>query len=148
MQSGLYMLVAVVVGAMISVQPAWNAILARSIGSIFGAAVINTFIAFAFCMVLLSFAGFGRFSYANLTAVPWWVYLGGIAGGLFVASGVVVAPVIGALVFFVCVVTGQLIGSTVADHFGAFGLEVRPASFTRIAGIGLVLVGALLVGRG
>lgn len=148
MHIGFYLFVAVFAGAITAFQPAWNAILARSIGSIFGAAAINTFIACAFCLLLLSFSGASRFSYANLTAVPWWVYLGGVAGGLFVAAGVVAAPVIGALVFFVCVVTGQLIGSTLADHFGAFGMDVRPVSFTRISGVALVLIGALLVGRG
>jgi len=143
-----YMLAAVAIGAMVSAQPAWNAILARSIGSAFGAAAINTLVGFMFCLMILPVAGAGRFSTATLTGVPWWVYLGGVVGGMFVISGVVVAPVTGALVFFVCVVSGQLIGSVVADHYGAFGLEIRPASFGRLAGVGLVVAGAILVGRG
>lgn len=142
------MIAAALIGAFVSAQPAWNVMLARSVGNVFGAAAINTFIAFTFCIVLLPFAGGARFSTETLTAVPWWVYLGGVAGGLFVAAGVTLAPVTGALVFFVCVVTGQLIGSVVADHFGAFGLDVRPVSPLRLAGIGLVIIGAICVGRG
>ncbi len=144
----VYMLAAVAVGAMVSAQPAWNAIVARGIGSVFGAAAINTFIGFAVCMVFVPVLGVGRMSVSTLTAVPWWAYLGGVVGALFVTSGVFVAPVTGALVFFVCVVTGQLVGSVIADHYGAFGLEVRPASFGRLAGVGLVVLGAFLVGRG
>ena len=50
--------------------------------------------------------------------------------------------------FFVCIVAGQLIGSTIADHYGAFGLTVREMSGSRILGISLVLAGAVLVSRG
>lgn len=144
----VYMLAASLIGAFLSGQPAWNAILARSVGSLVGAAVINTFIAFLLCLVFLPLAGGARFSYASLTSVPWWVYLGGVAGALLVVGGVVVAPVTGALIFFVCLVAGQLTGSVIADHFGAFGLDVRPISAPRLAGITLVIAGAILVGKG
>ncbi len=89
--------------------------------------------------------GGGDISRASLTAVPWWVYLGGLAGMVFVAGGVVIAPVTGALLFFVCIVAGQLLGAMLADHFGAFGLEVREVSPQRIVGLVLVLAGAVLV---
>lgn len=36
------------------------------------------------------------------------------------------------------VVTGNLVGAAIYDHFGAMGLEVR--SFSRIKGVGLLLV--------
>jgi transporter family-2 protein len=144
----LYMVAAVVVGAMVAAQPPLNAILSRSVGSAYVATAISIFTAFC-CSLLIVFAtGTGRLSAASLAAVPWWVYMAGVFGAIFVGAGVVIAPVTGALVFFVCVVAGQLIGSTLADHFGAFGLEVREASWARIAGIGLVLGGAILVGKG
>lgn len=148
MQLIFYMLAAILIGAFVSAQPAWNAILARSVGSLVGAAVINTSIAFLLCLIFLPLAGGARFTHATMTSVPWWVYLGGVAGALFVAAGVVVAPVTGALIFFVCIVAGQLTGSVIADHFGAFGLEVRPISAPRLLGISLVVIGAILVGKG
>jgi transporter family-2 protein len=61
---------------------------------------------------------------------------------------VVIAPVTGALVFFVCVVGGQLLGAMIVDHFGAFQLAVRPISLLRLLGLALVLLGAVLVQRG
>lgn len=148
MQVVAYMLAAAVVGAMISIQPPLNAILARGIGSVFGATALSIGIAFVCICLTVAITGPGNISTRTLGAVPWWVIFAGIVGAVFVLSGTVIAPVTGGLVFFVCIVAGQLIGSTVADHLGAFGLAVREVSAGRLAGIVLVILGAILVGRG
>lgn len=142
------MIAAIAVGALISVQPPLNAILARAVGSPFSASAISILIALISILVLLVFTGRGDLSAAALRSVPWWVYLAGVVGAIFVASGVVIAPATGALLFFVCIVGGQLLGAIIADHFGAFGLQVRPVSVQRLLGLALVLAGALLVHRG
>ncbi|AEQ53630.1 DMT family transporter [Pelagibacterium halotolerans] len=143
-----YMIAAVGVGGLVSVQPALNAMLARAIGNPFGAAAISILVALISALVLLVFTGRGTISAATLSNVPWWVYLAGVIGAVFVASGPVIAPVTGALLFFVCIVAGQLLGAVIADHFGAFDLEVRTVSPLRLAGLLLVLAGALAVYRG
>jgi transporter family-2 protein len=147
MQNIPYMLAAIIVGCLVSVQPPMNAILSRAIGSAYGATAISVLVALCCALALLAVAGRGDISRETLSSVPWWVYLAGAAGAIFVASGVVIAPVTGALLFFVCIVAGQLLGSTVADHFGAFGLQVREISYQRVAGLCLVLAGAVLVNR-
>ena len=147
MQNIPYMLATIIVGCLVSAQPPMNAILSRAIGSAYGATAISIFVAFCCALLLLAVAGRGDISRETLSSVPWWVYLAGAAGAIFVASGVVIAPVTGALLFFVCIVAGQLLGSTIADHFGAFGLQVREVSFQRVAGLCLVLAGAVLVNR-
>lgn len=148
MQNVLYMAGAILVGMMISSQPALNAMLSRAVGGPYAATVISIFVALVFGLVFLAIAGGANYTRAALASVPWWVYLGGVVGAVFVASGPVIAPVIGALLFFVCIVAGQLIGAAIADHFGAFGLEVRKISLQRAIGLALVLVGAVLVNRG
>lgn len=70
--------------------------------------------------------------------------LGGIAGVVFVVGGVIVAPVLGVAAFFVCVVAGQLLGSILADQFGAFGMQVKPVNTMKLLGLCLVLIGAAL----
>jgi len=132
----------------VSTQAPLNAILARALGSAYGAAAISIFVAMCCILLLVAVLGAGEMTGERLASVPWWVYLAGAAGAIFVSSGVVIVPITGALVFFVCVVAGQLIGSTAADHFGAFGLEARQISYSRMAGIALVLAGATLVARG
>ena len=55
------------------------------------------------------------------------------------------APRIGIALFIAGVTVGQLGGALAYDHIGAFGLDVHHASLTRIAGLGVVLAGALIV---
>ena len=148
MQLLVCMLAAIVAGILISTQPALNAILARSIGSATSAATVSIAVALVFMILLTLFGDRGELTFQKLLNVPWWVYLAGVVGAVFVAAGVMIAPVTGALVFFVCVVAGQLIGATLADHFGAFGLDIRPMSLLRAIGICLAIAGAVLVGRG
>lgn len=148
MQTIPYMFAALLVGAAISVQPPLNAILARALGSAYGATLISILVALICALLIVAVAGTGKITGQTLSSVPWWVYLAGTVGAIFVASGVIIAPVTGALLFFVCIVAGQLLGSTIADHFGAFGLAVREISAQRVIGLLLVLGGAVLVNRG
>lgn len=148
MQTLPYMFAALAVGAMISAQPFMNAMLARAIGNPFGAATISIAVALLACIALFLFTGYGNITADGLITLPWWVYLAGLAGTVFVAGGVLITPVTGALIFFYCVIAGQLISSTAADHFGAFRLEVRKVSLARLAGVFLVLGGSVLVSQG
>ena len=143
-----YLAAAVVMGMLVSFQPLMNAILARAIGSPFGAAAVSLVVAGLGGVAIALVAGRGDMSRAALATVPWWVFLAGLIGSLFVAGGVVIAPITGAQLFFATVIGGQLIGATLADHFGLFGLAVRPLSLEQALGLALVLAGALLVRRG
>lgn len=144
----IYLAAAVALGIVVAVQPLLNAILARATGSPITAATISILVAFLGSLVLFGLGDRGDTSRAALATVPWWVYLAGLIGTAFVAGGVVIAPVTGALLFFLCVVGGQLLGAALADHFGAFGLDIRPLSPTRLAGLALVLAGVVLVRQG
>ncbi|MBI5289185.1 MAG: DMT family transporter [Chloroflexi bacterium] len=55
------------------------------------------------------------------------------------------APRIGIALFVAGVTVGQLGGALAYDHVGAFGLDVHHASVTRVAGLAVVLAGALIV---
>ncbi len=71
-----------------------------------------------------------------LTGILAVAYLLGISYG---------APKIGIALFVAGITVGQLGGALAYDHVGAFGLEVHQASITRIAGVGVVLAGVLIV---
>ncbi|HMT98107.1 MAG TPA: DMT family transporter [Amaricoccus sp.] len=144
----IYLAAAVALGIVVAMQPLINAVLARATGSPITAATISILVAFLGSLVLFGLGDRGDTSRAALASVPWWVYLAGLIGTAFVAGGVVIAPATGALLFFLCVVGGQLLGAALADHFGAFGLEHRPLSLLRLAGLALVLAGVILVRRG
>jgi len=139
----LYIAAAIAIGACLSLQPPINAAMARTLGSPLLAASIS--IAISLVSVVLLWLTWGnRADLAQIRALPWWVILGGLIGVVFVAGGVVVAPVLGVAWFFVCVVAGQLLGSMLTDHFGAFGVQVKPINLMKLLGLGLVLAGAAL----
>jgi transporter family-2 protein len=145
MSNVIYIVAAVVMGTVISVQPPINATMARGLGSPLLAASISIFISLVVVTILWLSWGKGTGDISQVRMLPWWVIIGGIVGVVFVAGSVVVAPVLGVALFFVCVIAGQLIGSTLIDQFGVFGLTVKPLNMMKFVGIGLVLLGAALV---
>ena len=82
---------------------------------------------------------------ADVKLLPWWVVFGGLIGSAVVAGGAAIATIIGAAIFFVCLIAGQLVGSTIVDHKGAFGLAKHSISITWLMDLRLVLLGVLLV---
>lgn len=79
---------------------------------------------------------------------PAWLWLGGVAGAVIVATITFAGPRIGALATIALLIAGQLVMGIVIDHYGLFGVERLPVDLTRFAGIVLLSVGALLVLRG
>ncbi len=144
----IYLLAAVAIGVLFSLQPAINAVVAKTIGSPMSAAGISISISLITIIALLPLFGSGNLRPVTLLSLPWWCVIGGLIGVAVVAGGLVIVPITGVAMFFVCVVAGQLVGASVLDQIGGFGLEVRPMSLLRALGLALVFVGVLLVRRG
>jgi len=136
-----------VIGACLALQPPINAVMGRTLGSPLLASVLSIAISLIVVVPVWLTVGQGAGDLGRVTALPWWVVVGGVIGVVFVAGSVIVAPVLGIALFFVCVVAGQLLGASVVDHIGAFGLPTKPIDAMKLVGLGLVLVGAVLVQR-
>ena len=136
--------VAISVGFILAFQPAVNSSLAMFLNSAFAAAAFSLLLSSitVFVFFCLSGASIAPGQFLNL---PWWVIFGGIIGAAFVSSSIFLVPVMGATVFFVCLIAGQLVGAVVADAIGAFGLEVRTLSVSKFVGVVLAFVGVFLV---
>ena len=145
MSNTLYLVAAVAIGAGISLQPPINSTMSRMLDSPLLAASISLFISLTVVLALWLGWGKGIGDLSQIKELPWWVLIGGVVGAVFVVGSVVLAPKLGVALFFVCVLAGQLIGSSLIDHFGAFGLTAKPLNTMKLIGIGLVLVGAMLV---
>ena len=143
-----YIITALAIGILVSLQPSINAVMARELSSSLLASTVS--IGISFCLVFFAWQilGKGGGELSQVRQLPWWIVIGGVAGMVFVVGGVMVAPALGFAPFFVCIIAGQLVGSTVIDQFGAFGLPVKPASGIKLAGLLLVLAGAALVQYG
>lgn len=134
-------------GAMLPLQAGINSHLARFSGSALWASAISFVIG---CLVLIAVNLSMRTALPNviqLKEAPLWAWVGGFLGAFFVTSMAVFAPKLGASTLIALVIAGQLITAVVLDHFGLAGYEASETSLTRIAGLGLVAVGAFLTHR-
>ena len=78
-------------------------------------------------------------------SAPWWNWVGGPLGALFVLTGAALTPKLGSAAFIAAVVGGQLVCSLVLDHFGLMDLQRQELSAARFIGAAMVFVGVLLV---
>ena len=141
------LLLALVAGILIAIQAPTNAILAKASGSPVVAAFIS-FLVGTIALGALVAATSGRVFAPELRDVPWYAWVGGLYGAVFVAVAAFAAPRIGIGVLLTAAIAGQLLAALILDHYGFFGLPRQPVNLTRIAGVTLVLAGAMLVRRG
>lgn len=141
----MIMLTALVAGALMPVQAGVNARLREYLGDPIMASLVS------FCVGTVALLGFILVtrtplpSLAMASAAPWWSWLGGSLGAFFVAVTVILAFKLGATGLMAWIIAGQLIASIMLDHTGALGFAVREVSWQRLAGVALLLGGAVLV---
>ena len=82
---------------------------------------------------------------AAIRGTPWWTWIGGPLGAVFVLAGAALAPRLGAAAFISAVVAGQLFCSLALDHFGLMNVPQQPLTAARLLGAALVFAGVLLV---
>jgi transporter family-2 protein len=82
---------------------------------------------------------------AALTSAPWWVWAGGLFGGVFVTAAAAFAPRLGAATFISITIAGQVLVSILLDHFGVVGFAARPVTLPRLLGALLLIAGVLIV---
>lgn len=80
-----------------------------------------------------------------IRGTPWWTWIGGPLGAVFVLAGAALAPRLGAAAFISAVVAGQLLCSLALDHFGLMNVPQQPLTAARMLGAALVFAGVLLV---
>jgi bacterial/archaeal transporter family-2 protein len=142
----LSLLLAVIGGALLAIQAPTNALLGKTSGS----PIVAAFISFVVGSIALGAAVVvtsGRLFDPSLKQVPWYAWVGGFYGAFFVAVAAFGAPRVGVGVLLTAAIAGQLAAAVVLDHFGLLGLARHPVTLTRVAGLVLVLIGAVLVRR-
>ncbi|MEM1060910.1 MAG: DMT family transporter [Planctomycetota bacterium] len=140
-------LITVAVGGLVAAQPPVNARLGQLLGNPFLAALVS-FTTGTTAIVLTCLARRVPLPTATAVAsVPWWGWVGGLLGAVFVVSAIVITPRLGAAAFIAAIVTGQMLTSVLLDHFGLVGLPKRPVDWVRVAGAALIIGGVYLITR-
>ena len=138
---------ALLAGALTTVQTGANSQLKQSLDAPMPALLVNYLLGFG---AVLAYALAGRVSWPALgkaTGVPWWAWLGGLAGAVYGVAAILLASSLGAATLMALVVTGQLLCSVLLDHLGRVGFEVHPAGWGRVAGCAPMVAGFALIAR-
>ena len=138
-------IITAVVGIGIALQSAINAALARHVGTI-EATLVSVTITWLFVATLL-FTGLKRGNLGQVFSVPPYLLIGGFLGAAIVITAITMVPRLGTGGLIAAFVVGQLIGSLLLDHFGAFGLRQIPITPGRMVGAALLLAGMRLIVR-
>lgn len=142
----LAVMATVVAGGFIALQAPINAGLGRAVGSIPAAAVsftIGTLVLVA--ITLLVAGGFGDLG--EIRGLSWYYLLGGVLGAIYVTTALIAVQTLGAGGVTAATIAGQLGMSVLLDRLGAFGLEQRELSASRLLGVALLAIGTVLVVR-
>ena len=137
----LFAFLSVVIGVSLSVQTAVNSRLRSAVGSPFFATFASFFIGTAVLGALAAIHGGGTLVPPG---APWWAYLGGALGVIFLTSNILLFRPLGAVETMLLPVLGQIAMSLAIDHFGWFGSPRIPLGLIRILGALLVLAGVSL----
>ena len=142
----ILMLLTLLVGAIIPVQAIFNSRLGKQTGG----ALMGSLLSFAVGLICLFIFNLITNSSAVLqlrpaTTGPWYIWLGGVIGALFVGYITWVNQQQGMALTFALVVSGQIFMSLLIDHYGLFQSAVRNISLSQSIGIGLIIIGVILV---
>lgn len=145
--SWIVMLLVVLAGGATALQAPTNARLAGAVASPVNAAFVSFLVGTA-ALGLLALMLQTRPDAADVKALPWWTWIGGLYGAVFVVCAAWSVPRLGVALTVILMVAGQILISVVLDHFGALGVPKQPLNLTRLLGVLLVFGGVLLVRRG
>lgn len=143
----IYLLLALVAGAMMPTQAAINNKLAGYVASPISAAFVSFVVGTIGLFVYMLATGVPVSNITNIKEAPPIAWLGGILGAFFVTCTVILAPRIGVAMTFSLVVAGQMLITLLLDNFGFLGLPVKEISFARVGGVLLITAGVIIIRR-
>ncbi|GAB3881310.1 DMT family transporter [Kibdelosporangium lantanae] len=137
---------ALLVGCLLAVQTSVNLQLGGAVKTPYGASTVQLTVATVLlAAVALAVGTFGAI--AGIGAVPWWHLLGGLASPLYITSGILLFPRLGALAAVGLFVTGQMFASLALDLGGLLGIRQSQLTIGVTIGAIAVLTGITVIIR-
>jgi bacterial/archaeal transporter family-2 protein len=136
----------VMAGGFVALQAPINATLGRSVGSL-PAAAVSFAIGLMALVALTLLIGNGFGDLGEVRGLPWWAFVGGLLGAVYVTCALTAVKTLGAGGVTTATIAGQLGTSVVLDRIGAFGLDQRALSVPRMLGVALLAIGTFLILR-
>ncbi|MCX8212430.1 MAG: DMT family transporter [Lewinella sp.] len=145
MQQLPFFLLALVAGLMLPVQAGLNSEMGRVLKSPVYASIVSFVVGL---IALIVYAFITRMPFGNLReglTLPWYYWMGGILGAVYVYGLVVLTPRLGVALTFGLTVAAQMTFSLVMDHYGWLDVPVSPISWYRVLGVLMIITGVVLI---
>ncbi len=134
------------VGTLLAIQAAANVQLSSATGSPFGASTLQLGIGALLLLVATAVAG-SVGAFGGLGDAEAWHLIGGLASALYITSGILLFPRLGAVLTVGLWIAGQMLASLALDGFGWLGVDREPIGVADLLGCVAVLLGAGLIVR-
>lgn len=140
-----FAVLAIIAGALISLQAPINAMAGQRLGHVLGGATLSFVVGTVFLLAVSLVAVRDQIDVSQLSGMPAMLFAGGILGAFYVAMSIWLTPKLGVGAVISLGIAGQVLASLALDHFGLLNLAVREITFGRASGAILVVAGALMV---
>lgn len=137
----MYNILALIIGALISVMISFNSGLEGKVGSTYSIVIIHAIGLISIFIV----AAIKKEKIVIKESMPFYLYLGGIFGVTLTLVNVITIGSIGVALTTALAVFGQLVFSSLVDHFGLFGLDKYKFNPKKIIGFIIVLIGLVMM---
>ena len=140
------MFLTLIIGALMPVQAILNTRLGRQIGGPLMGSLMSFFVGII-CLFVLNLS----LNYTSVVQLkpsstsPWYIWLGGLLGAIFVGYITWVNQKQGMALTFGLVVSGQIFISLLIDHYGLLGSAIRTITLEKIIGALLIITGLVLI---
>src|SRR5699024_10155935 len=139
-----YRLIGIVMGMFSATQTAINGHLRIVLNSSVKAAFVSFFVV-TISLIIIVTVIHPNLSFQKNKDTPWWIWLGGFIGALFVLGNVYLVPKIGTGLAVVIVLVGLIVGSLLIDQFGWFNSTKNPITFAQIMSLLIMIFGVIII---
>ncbi|QKC90091.1 DMT family transporter [Mesorhizobium sp. NZP2234] len=139
-----FLIAALLAGAAVPFQAGANAMLGRLLGHPLWATLVSLGVSVVLIVPVMIAFRVPVPTVGMALKGPWWIWIGGAAGVVYITAALLLAPRLGAASFIVAVIAGQMVASLVIDHFALMSFAHRPVNIARFAGFALI-IGGLVV---
>lgn len=140
----IWIIVALIAGAILPLQAGLNSKLARTIDNPVYASLIS-FIIGTLSMTIYVIGTRQTIVLSNLKNVSWYTWIGGVLGAFYVTTIVYLFPKLGPGLTFGLIVAGQMGLTIYLEHFNVLVSNPHPINFMRLFGMLLIVIGVIIV---
>ena len=143
MQTLLYALLAILMGAMMSVYLPMNSVVARYLGSPLTASIAFYVVGLLTSLVILGLFGDLK-TILKFRNVPPYLFLTGVMSAVLVLGMIVLVPKFGARKVFILLLAGQVIMAIIVSHLGILESPKDPINLRKLVGAALLVIGVVV----